>query len=319
MTANNLNESPSANISVIVPCFNAGATLGMAINSILNQVDVKVEIVVVDDGSTDNSLAVARAFEPWIRVIAGPNRGASAARNRGIAETAAEWVVFLDSDDLLVHSTLRARLNAVKSAEVDVILCDWQELIDDGSAMDDSAPVKSINVAILAENSELACATHFWLPPAAIMYRRALVQKIGGFRTDLPIIQDARFLFDAACHGACFAYSEHVGAIYRVHPQSLSRQDSVQFWRDVLLNGTQIEALWRARGSLTEHEQEALAAIYNNAARGFFAAASPEYFDAVERQHALARPLPCHSRIAAPLARTIGLSSARRMLALIGR
>ncbi|HUS40883.1 MAG TPA: glycosyltransferase family 2 protein, partial [Pirellulales bacterium] len=122
MTHNNSIKRPSASISVIMPCFNAGATLGVAINSALEQVDVKVEIVVVDDGSTDNSLAVARAFEPALRVITGPNRGASAARNRGTAETAAEWIVFLDSDDFLVRGTLNARLRTAQSTEVDVIL-----------------------------------------------------------------------------------------------------------------------------------------------------------------------------------------------------
>ena len=106
-------------------------------------------------------------------------------------------------------------------------------------------PVRSVDVEALAADPEVACATRFWAPPAALMYRRSLVDKIGGFRPDLPVIQDARFLFDAASHGAGFARSPHVGAFYRVRPQSLSRRDPARFWRDVLLNGTQIEALWR--------------------------------------------------------------------------
>ncbi len=76
------SDLESGGVSIIIPCYNAAATLGTTIASALAQ-DVPVEVIVVDDGSSDSSLAVARTFEPAVRVIAGPNRGASAARNRG--------------------------------------------------------------------------------------------------------------------------------------------------------------------------------------------------------------------------------------------
>jgi hypothetical protein len=151
------------------------------------------------------------------------------------------------------------------------------------------------------------------------LYKRTIVNKIGGFRPDLPIIQDARFLFDAACRGARFAHSDHLGARYRILPQSLSRGRPERFWQDVLNNGAQIEALWRARGALSSQQVAALAAIYNNAARACFSIASKEYFRAVERQSALKCSIPLHSRIAAPLARMIGLPGARWLLGWIGR
>src|SRR5580704_10720504 len=96
-------------IAVVVPCYNASETLGQTLESVTQQ-DVPVEIVVIDDGSTDASADIARRFSPWARVIEGPNRGVSNARNRGIAETTAEWLVFLDADDLLKPGTLRRRL-----------------------------------------------------------------------------------------------------------------------------------------------------------------------------------------------------------------
>src|SRR5712692_4310322 len=70
--------------------------------------------------------------------------------------------------------------------------------------------------------------------------RRSLVEKIGGFREDLPVIQDARFLSDATYHGASFVHSPHLGARYRISLQGLSRRDPARFWRDVLLSGRQI-------------------------------------------------------------------------------
>jgi len=309
---------PSGSVTVIIPCFDAEATLATTIESVLAQDGVELGIIIIDDGSTDNSLAVARAFKPALQIVTGPNRGASAARNRGIGETTGEWVVFLDSDDLLLPGTLRARLNTAEMTDADVVVCDWQELTDTDDGPVDG-PVRSVDRVAIEADAEIACATDFWATTAALMYRRSLVEKIGGFRADLPIIQDARLLFDAAHHGARFAYSQHVGARYRVSQRSLSRRDPESFWRDVLTNGRQIEALWRARGGLSPMQREALAGIFNNAARGLFAAGSRDYFDAVDCQRGLGGQLPFHPRIAAPLARVVGLWPARQILGLVGR
>ncbi len=236
-------------VSVVIPCFNAAATLGETIASALAQGGCGSEILVVDDGSTDASLAIARGFGPGVRVVTGPNRGVSAARNRAIAETGGEWIVFLDADDLLLPETLSRRLATAQARDADVVVCDWRDLVEDGPDPMEG-PVRSVDLEALAADPEVACAAEVWAPPAALMYRRGLVDRIGGFRLDLPVIQDARFLFDAARHGAHFARSPHVGALYRVRADSVSHRDPARFWRCVLLNGTQIEALWRARGCL---------------------------------------------------------------------
>jgi glycosyltransferase involved in cell wall biosynthesis len=281
------------------------------------------EVVVIDDGSTDATLAIAQSFAQSfaraVRVLTGPNRGASAARNWGIAETTAEWLLFLDADDMLTPGTVAARLETAKATGADVVICDWEELVDDGSGTPRPGASRAIAWHALAKDAELAAGTHVWAPPAAILYRRTLVEKIGGFRLDLPVIQDARLLFDAACHGARFAHAPHVGARYRIAPASLSRRDPARFWEDVLLNGRQIEALWRARGTFTLERRQGVLGIYNNAARGLFAAAHPSYFAAVEAQRGLGLTLPRHARVAAPLARLVGLGAARSVLRAVGR
>jgi glycosyltransferase involved in cell wall biosynthesis len=302
--------------AVIVPCYNAASTLVGTLESALAQ-DMPVEVIVIDDGSSDSSLAVARRFEPYVRVVTGPNRGVSAARNRGIAETTAEWIIFLDADDLLESGTLSQRLAAAKAADADVVICDWVDIHDDGTGQLASGAHRSIDWSALEANAELATAVHVWATTAAILYRRWVVDRIGGFRPDLPIIQDARFLFDAAYHGARFAQSPHVGARYRILPGSLSRGNPARFWEDVLLNGQQIEALWRAKGSLDDQHRSAIFGIYNNAGRGLFATGHPRYFEAVERQRDLGLALPRHSRVAAPLARLVGLRAARSVLSLV--
>jgi glycosyltransferase involved in cell wall biosynthesis len=272
----------------------------------------------VDDGSTDDSVGIARSFEPHVRVLTGANRGVSVARNRGAVETAGEWILFLDADDLLVPGTLRRRLETADETSADVVVCDWQEFLERGEGAVNGA-ARSIDLAALEEDPETGCATHVWATTAALLYRRSLVQKIGGFREDLPVIQDARFLFDAAYHGARFAYSRHLGARYRLSPQGLSRRDPAQFWRDVLLNGRQIEDLWRARGPLSARQREASKRIYSDAARGLFAAADLQFFEAVASLRRLGGELPRRPRIAEPLARVLGLNNTRRLFGLIGR
>jgi len=313
-------------VSIIIPCWNAGRYLRDAITSCLEQsfdsptgaAGSSIEIAVIDDGSADDSLAIARGFEPAIHVFSGPNSGVSAARNRGISETGGEWIIFLDADDLLCRGTVKSRLDTADTSGADVIVCDWQELIErDGDVIDGA--VKSVDVAALATDTALEAAMNIWAPPAALMYRRSVVAKIGGFRNDLPIIQDARFLFDASFHGAVFAHSPNVGARYRVVPESLSRRDPARFWLDVLTNGKQIEALWTAGGSLSRAQKRILAGLYGNAARGLFASGHPGYFEAAECERKHASRLPLHPRIAVPLARTLGLGPARRVLGMLGR
>ena len=169
-------------------------------------------------------------------------------------------------------------------------------MIDHESAITEG-PIRAFEAPFPRGEVELACAARLWAPLAALMYRRSLVEEIGGFRRDLPIIQDARFLFDAARHGARFARSLHIGACYRRRPQSLSRRDPAGFWRDVLLNGTQIEALWREHGGLTTAQRTALADIYNGAAHGLFRARDPGFRDALASLRESGLPIGWRNRI----------------------
>src|SRR5262249_27697819 len=158
--------------------------------------DARLDIIVVDDGSLDDTLALMKEFEPRVRVLAGPNRGVSTARNRGIAHATAEWLLFLDADDLLLPGQLMARLDTARRSKADVVICDWEEIVADGSGAYRAGARRSIDWQALATDAERATATHVWAPPAAILYRRSLVEKIGGFRADLAMAEDARLLFD---------------------------------------------------------------------------------------------------------------------------
>lgn len=121
------HDAPTPSISVIVPCHDAAAFLQPAIESILAQTHPALEVIVVDDGSTDGSARIAESFGPPVRVIRQENRGESAARNRGIEAAKAEWVAFLDADDLWLPTKLERQAEAIRSAPADVVCvtCDF--------------------------------------------------------------------------------------------------------------------------------------------------------------------------------------------------
>ena len=110
------NSRPNSLVSVIIPAFNAAAYLAESIRSVLSQDFPHIEIIVIDDGSTDSTLSVARQFGDVVRTVAGPHLGLAAARNRGIAISQGDLLLHLDADDLLTEGSITARVKALGSA-----------------------------------------------------------------------------------------------------------------------------------------------------------------------------------------------------------
>ena len=113
-------------ISVIIPCYNYGRFLSEAVNSVLRQQKngLTVEVIVVDDGSTDDTAAVAQGFGAAIRYVYQEHQGVCAVRNAGIRAAEGEFLVFLDADDLLTANTLSSQLdNFASHPETDASVC----------------------------------------------------------------------------------------------------------------------------------------------------------------------------------------------------
>lgn len=297
-------------VSVVIPAWNAAATLDCALDSAVSEPAVG-EIVVVDDGSHDATFWLAARRGRKVRALTGPRLGVSAARNRGVAATHGEWLLFLDADDMLTKGTVALRLAA--GAEADVVFAAWREQ----TGPEALGGERSVDAVALREDAERAILAGLWAPPAALLYRRALVEAAGGFCERFPVIQDARLLFDAARLRARFAHSDHVGAHYRVAASGLSRRDPGRFWRDAFRNAVEIEALWRVGGEPPRGRAQALAAVYDAAARGLFSAGDDAFFPAVAHARSCG-PLTRRVRVAAPLARAVGLQAARRIFAMTG-
>jgi glycosyltransferase involved in cell wall biosynthesis len=105
-------------VSVVIPCYNGSEFLGAAIESVRAQTHPAKEILVIDDGSTDDSASIAESFGPTVRVLKQKNSGESVARNRGIEQAAGNWIAFLDADDIWEPDKLRQQLSVADNKTV---------------------------------------------------------------------------------------------------------------------------------------------------------------------------------------------------------
>lgn len=103
-------------VSVVIPAYNAAPYLGDAINSVLDQSYKRIDLIVIDDGSTDETAAIAFGFGERVRCIQQANRGMAGARNRGIAECRGDFVALLDADDTWMPTKLAKQMEALSAA-----------------------------------------------------------------------------------------------------------------------------------------------------------------------------------------------------------
>jgi glycosyltransferase involved in cell wall biosynthesis len=124
---------PDMRVSVVVPTFNASARLKATIRSVLAQTLPPHEIIIVDDGSTDDTKQVCAAFGDAVIVIPVPNGGQQRARNLGVERATGEWISFLDHDDLWDPEYLAEVAEFQRGHAVDLIFCDSRTVLEDGT------------------------------------------------------------------------------------------------------------------------------------------------------------------------------------------
>jgi Glycosyl transferase family 2 len=198
-------------VSVIVPCFNAAAFLPESLGSALAQTHPPLEIIIVDDGSTDDSAAVAAAMGGPVRVIRQDNRGESVARNRAIDAAAGEWLAFLDADDVWRPTKLERQLAAAEDGIVG-IHTNYARFGDDDRVIDHSVTPPEVLYSV----EHIAAATPIFI--SSLMVPRGLPIRFPEWTRDA---EDVVYTLDLALAGR-IALVPEVLAGYRVHARSQS-------------------------------------------------------------------------------------------------
>lgn len=172
-------SSPLA--SIIIPCWNGEHIVAQAIDSALAQTYRHVEVIVIDDGSTDGTPNVLRSFGDRIRWESTPNRGACAARNRGAELAAGDFLQFLDADDLLFPRKIERSVEAATETD-SMPICGWETTIEGGP------PHLSLPETLHRDPLDYALTTQ--IPTPSPLHRRQWFWQVGGFMVGLPCSQE---------------------------------------------------------------------------------------------------------------------------------
>ena len=203
-------------VSVIIPCYNHGRFLRDAIESVRRQGRRPIEIIVVDDGSTDESPAVAASFAD-VKLIRQQNQGLSSARNAGLHASTGEILIFLDADDVLLPTAAEAAVRALAENPDAMMTFGRLEYMDaEGRPLDNPVP------RVTANFYEEFLRRNYIRTPAVAAFRRGIFAVAGGFDPSCSPSADFDLYLRISRRFAMAAHDVTV-ARYRQHPGSMSR------------------------------------------------------------------------------------------------
>lgn len=271
-------------ISVIVPTYNRAEFVRATVDSILAQTLAPVEVIVVDDGSTDNTEAVCESFAPPVFYLRRANQGVSAARNAGIAVAKGDWLAFCDSDDLWDPHKLELQTLAIGATNAEWCATNFRLIDPSGRPVKPETDAMSQTFHVLKERA-VSADTHFarWLNrqylevdsrtvtiyhgdlfgmlflgnavlPSTAMVSRQLIERAGPFDPALRRAEETEFFHRISAH-ARGAIVMDVLASYRVGHASIMTGDSTSLFVESAL--TTLEKSKSLRGRLTAEEQAA--------------------------------------------------------------
>ncbi len=217
-------------VSVLVPCHNAAPWLAATLESALLQTWQRVETIVVDDGSTDDSLAIARQYESrGVQVLHQSKGGASSARNHALRISEGDFIQFLDADDLISLDKIAAQVELLQgSAPLSIATCRWGRFTDEPAAAvfsEEDAFRDFLPVDYLMAHVSGAVTMH----PAAWLISRNVAQRAGPWDESLSLNDDGEYFARVVLAASRVCFSPVGVSLYRSNlPGSLSRQRSRQ-------------------------------------------------------------------------------------------
>jgi glycosyltransferase involved in cell wall biosynthesis len=193
----------SALVSVVIPAYNAERFLGETLDSVFAQTYEPLEVIVIDDGSTDGTAEVARRYP--VNLLGGPNGGRSVARNRGIEASTGELIAFCDADDVWLPKRVEAEARLLgEDPELSIASCMLQGFLEPGTPPPPWIGRYHLEPRRAAE-------------PSALLVRRELLERVGVFDPGYVIAQDYDLLARAVELGAKIGFVDEILVRYRIH------------------------------------------------------------------------------------------------------
>jgi glycosyltransferase involved in cell wall biosynthesis len=204
-------------VSVVIPCFNHGHLVGEAIESVLSQTYEPIELLVVDDGSMDNTSEVVSSY--GVRCIRQENRGASEARNLGLRCSSGAFVLFLDSDDILEPTAVEAGVACLEAKHDAAFAFGRPDTVGLPQSMQAPRVTCDFYRRLLEGN-------YIWMP--LILHRRSVVEEVGGFDRRYDPAEDFE-LYLRITRRLPIVFCDEMHGTYRRHSQSLSNNSLRMF------------------------------------------------------------------------------------------
>jgi glycosyltransferase involved in cell wall biosynthesis len=257
--------------SVIIPTYNRAAFLSRTLQSVFAQTHRPLEILVLDDGSTDNTKAVVQEFEKYhseglkFHYFLLEHAGACAARNKGIAKSSGQYLKFLDSDDLLEPEAIRLQVNNIRISKAAVVYGDWWDIYTNSA---DKVLRRKLSAPGSFSEPIIALLSRRWVANFGYLFTREAVIISGGWDENWLVNQDFGFALRVALTGAAFAYAPGAIGAYRRHQtDSISKDNTLRSIASTEIILKEAEEKLRGKNALHEEIARALAGYYLYVAR----------------------------------------------------
>lgn len=218
----------NALVSIIMPAYNSRSYIAQSIESVINQTYKDWELIVVDDGSTDDTSKVVAYYcqqEPRIKYIYQNNGRQGKARNKGIAYSTGSYIAFLDSDDLWLPSKLAIQVQVLNSSNADLVFCDSYIFFDKLSGNDSVMNVERGYISGVEGIKKFLIANR--IPILTVICKREAIISVDGFseKGEIQNAEDYHLWLKLQIAGYVFLGIDYVLTAYREHPDSISNSD----------------------------------------------------------------------------------------------